>query len=765
MEIELRSSERLPSAKRRQLRLRWTVAMLMAILCGSANASEDSQTAAPSATDNAAANADASAAAEDTTSKAETPESAEPADSAKPEATQPGKPTDDTAKPDAPEDPFAGAMVVPDGILDGGAEWLNTSRPLSIRDLRGKIVLIDFWTYCCINCMHVLPDLKYLEEKYPDQLVVIGVHSAKFENEKLSQNIRDAIQRYEIRHPVVNDNEMLIWRKFGTRAWPTLALIDAEGRYIGAQGGEGNRELFDTVIAKLIEYSRAKGVLNETPMKFDLEADKATPTPLRYPGKVLADTASDSLFITDSNHNRIVITDLNGKLKNIIGTGTAGRRDGSFSEAEFNHPQGTVLVNDTLYVADTENHLIRSISLSNETVSTLAGTGTQGHPGEPDDRPLPETNLNSPWSICHVGGTLYIAMAGPHQIWSHRIGTDRIAAYAGSGREDVTNGPLPKSAFAQPSEIVANAEGTFLFVVDSEGSSVRQVPVDPAGNVTTIAGTSELPRGQSLFAFGDVDATGADARFQHPLGIAVDGTTLYVADSYNHKIRRVDSTNGNTTTLIGTGTAGNSVEPPLLSEPGGLSFAGGRLYIADTNNHRIGVLDPSTSKLMVLEIEGLKPPEPVSESEKTAEIPDEPNAIVIDERIVQAAASIPVRIAMSVPEGFKRNELAPVTWDVFALKPQTLIPNSELAQRLEATLEKDTAIFTLPTDGSVTESSLLLRLTYGYCSADSSDCRLATASWKITLKTATEAELKELTLKCPLPKTEAANSDSLKPAE
>ncbi|MFN8711180.1 MAG: thioredoxin family protein, partial [Planctomyces sp.] len=233
MEIELRSSERLPSAKRRQLRLRWTVAMLMAILCGSANASEDSQTAAPSATDNAAANADASAAAEDTTSKAETPESAEPADSAKPEATQPGKPTDDTAKPDAPEDPFAGAMVVPDGILDGGAEWLNTSRPLSIRDLRGKIVLIDFWTYCCINCMHVLPDLKYLEEKYPDQLVVIGVHSAKFENEKLSQNIRDAIQRYEIRHPVVNDNEMLIWRKFGTRAWPTLALIDAEGRYIG----------------------------------------------------------------------------------------------------------------------------------------------------------------------------------------------------------------------------------------------------------------------------------------------------------------------------------------------------------------------------------------------------------------------------------------------------------------------------------------------------------------------------------------------------
>jgi thiol-disulfide isomerase/thioredoxin len=188
---------------------------------------------------------------------------------------------------EAPQNPFPEAVMVPDGILEGGTEWLNTSQPLDLKDLRGKIVVLDFWTYCCINCMHVLPDLKFLEEKYGNQLVVIGVHSAKFDNEKVSQSIRDAIVRYEIQHPVVNDSEMLIWRKFGTRAWPTLALIDPEGKYAGSQSGEGNRELFDNVIGKLVEYHRWKGTLDETPIVFQSEASKVQPTPLRYPGKGL----------------------------------------------------------------------------------------------------------------------------------------------------------------------------------------------------------------------------------------------------------------------------------------------------------------------------------------------------------------------------------------------------------------------------------------------------------------------------------------------
>ena len=139
-------------------------------------------------------------------------------------------PTTQAAAEDV-ENPFPDRVRAPDGILDGGKEWLNTTGPIGLKDLRGKIVVIDFWTYCCINCMHVLPDLKYLEQKYPNELVVIGVHSAKFTNEKESNNIRQAIMRHEIEHPVVNDAEMTIWGKFGVRSWPTLAIIDPEGFY------------------------------------------------------------------------------------------------------------------------------------------------------------------------------------------------------------------------------------------------------------------------------------------------------------------------------------------------------------------------------------------------------------------------------------------------------------------------------------------------------------------------------------------------------
>jgi sugar lactone lactonase YvrE/thiol-disulfide isomerase/thioredoxin len=512
---------------------------------------------------------------------------------------------------DVLQDPSPSAGQVPEGILDGGTAWLNTSEPISMKDLRGKVVLFDFWTYCCINCMHVLPELKYLEEKYPNELVVIGVHSAKFDNEKDSEAIRNAIMRYGIAHPVVNDSEMLIWKKFGVRAWPTLALVDPQGRYLGSRSGEGNRDVFDEVIGKVIEYHRSIGKLNEEPIKFDLEAGKAAPTSLRYPGKILADEGLSRLFISDTSHNRIVVTDLDGQVQDVIGSGMLGKQDGSYGTAQFDHPQGTCLVGSTLYVADTENHLIRSIDLESKTVSRFAGTGEQGQPRAATSS-LQKTALNSPWALCHLDGMLYVAMAGPHQIWSHQLGSDTIEVFAGNSREDVTNGPLAESSFAQPSGLAISSDFDAFFVTDSEGSSIRRVPIAPDGVVTTIAGTSELPRGQSLFAFGDVDATGADARFQHPIGIARHGKTLYVADSYNHKIRAVDAETGAVTTWLGDGQAGNTKSTEQLNEPAGLSVAGGTLYIADTNNHRICAVDLQSRELRILELKGLEPPASVA---------------------------------------------------------------------------------------------------------------------------------------------------------
>lgn len=668
-------------------------------------------------------------------------DSASPASPENPAAGQPGEP--------APENPFPKAIKVPAGILDGGTEWLNTARPIDLAELKGKVVLLDFWTYCCINCMHVLPDLKYLEEKYGDQLVVIGVHSAKFDNEKDSQNIRDAIMRYEIQHPVVNDSDMLIWRKFGTRAWPTISLIDPEGNYCGSQSGEGHRELLDNVIGQLIRYHRSRGTLNETPIVFEMESAKVQPTALRYPGKVLADAAGQRLFITDSNHNRIVITSLTGELKAVIGSGRSGRRDGSFQEAEFQRPQGTALVGNTLYVADTENHLIRSINLETSTVSTLAGTGEQGNPGLPDSGRLLETPMNSPWSIAAAQETLYIAMAGPHQIWSHKIGSDSIGVYAGSGREDVTNGPLATSAFAQPSEIILDAEGRFLYVVDSEGSAIRKVPVDPTGEVTTLAGTSELPRGQSLFAFGDQDGIGDAARFQHPLGIAIDGNTLYIADSYNHRIRQLTLSDNTVTSWMGDGKPGLALAPAQLNEPGGLSIADGRLFIADTNNHRILTAGLADKTVTVMEISGLTPPA----AAESAKLPELTDAIVLPAQKLAVSDSLKFSVQLKIPEGYKRNDMFPVTWSIFSEGTQALIPAEALSVRDEAAVgESQVVEFTIPLTGQPGESTVILQVSYGYCSAEGAGlCRLATGLWKIPVILNTDGGQSQIVVTFPEP--------------
>ncbi|MGE5194762.1 MAG: thioredoxin-like domain-containing protein, partial [Deltaproteobacteria bacterium] len=334
--------------------------------------------------------------------KAKKPPSAKAGDSKSAASDrQDGKEKPDAGEPgDIPENPFPRRFKAPD--LDGGTGWLNTSGEITLKDLRGKVVLLDFWTFCCINCMHVLPDLAYLEKKYDKQLVVIGVHSAKFSNEKESENIRRAIVRYEISHPVINDSEMTVWNKFGARGWPTIVLIDPEGYYCGFISGEGNREALDMVIEKVIAYHKAKRTLDETPVRFDLEREKAKPTPLKFPGKILADAAGRRLFISDSNHNRIVIASLEGKLLDIIGTGAIGRADGAWDKASFDHPQGMALIGEKLYVADTENHLLREIDLKARTVGTLAGTGKQGH--ERRGGGLLTTSLNSPWDLVHVDG-------------------------------------------------------------------------------------------------------------------------------------------------------------------------------------------------------------------------------------------------------------------------------------------------------------------------------------------------------------------------
>jgi DNA-binding beta-propeller fold protein YncE len=478
--------------------------------------------------------------------------------------------------------------------LEGGAGWLNTDRPLSLRALRGKVVLLDFWTYCCINCMHVLADLSRLEAKYPRELVVIGVHSAKFANERETANIRESIRRYGIAHPVVNDREFRIWSAYGVRAWPTLVVIDAAGYVVGGVSGEGHGPLLDQVIGQLVEEARAGGILDESPAVARPEGPPP-PGALAFPGKLLADETGGRLFIADTNHHRIVIAALDGRVLDVAGSGSAGMEDGTFATARFNHPQGLALRGDALYVADTDNHLIRRLDPAARTVTTVAGTGEQGR-GVGRSGAAQAVPLNSPWDLALADGLVYIAMAGSHQIWVLDPRSGEIGAYAGSGREDIADGPRLEAAFAQPSGITADPR--CLYVADSEASGIRAIDRQSDLVVTLV--------GRGLFEFGDRDGAGEEVRLQHPLGVHASAGILYVADTYNHKVKVLSPATRTVATLAGTGRPGLADgSPSMLYEPGGLWAAGGRLWVADTNNHAVRVADLPTGPLRTLTLSGL----------------------------------------------------------------------------------------------------------------------------------------------------------------
>ncbi len=455
-----------------------------------------------------------------------------------------------------------------------GRGWLNTGgRRLDLEGLRGKVAVLDFWTFCCINCLHVLDELRPLEEKYGDALVIVGVHSPKFEHERDAKALAAAVERYGVAHPVLDDPDLKTWDAYAARAWPTLVVIDPEGYVVSTMAGEGHVEALDAIVGDLVAAHTAKGTLDPEGSPYVAEAPAETA--LRFPGKALALPGGDVL-VSDSARHRLVrlATDLE-TVTGVIGTGERGRADGAeprLNEAQFSEPQGLALlpadvaerVGYDVVVADTVNHLLRGVRLADGTVTTVAGTGRQWRSDTGVTAAL-DVDLSSPWDVAWFDGAVIVAMAGIHQLWRFDPVAGTAAPWAGTTVESLKDGPLAEVWMAQPSGLAA--DGDRLWIADAETSALRYVE---GGRMHTVVG-------QGLFDFGHVDGPAADALMQHPLGVGVlpDGR-IAVADTYNGALRCYDRATGEVATLASG-----------LAEPSDVIVAGGRPVVVESAAHRL----------------------------------------------------------------------------------------------------------------------------------------------------------------------------------
>ncbi|MFC1418414.1 NHL domain-containing thioredoxin family protein [Streptacidiphilus cavernicola] len=452
--------------------------------------------------------------------------------------------------------------------LVGAGGWLNTGgRDLTLGDLRGKIVLLDFWTFCCINCLHVLDELRELEEKHRDTLVIVGVHSPKFVHEAEHQAVVDAVARYDVAHPVLDDPELATWKQYAVRAWPTLVVVDPEGYVVAQHAGEGHAHAIAALVAELEAEHAGKGTLRRGDSPYVPPA--AEPGALRFPGKAVR-LPHGGYLVADSGHHSLVELAEDGEtVLRRIGDGERGLVDGAPGQARFSEPQGLTLLPEggDVIVADTVNHALRRVELASGQVSTVAGTGRQWWQNFPTAGPAREVDLSSPWDVAWFDGQVWIAMAGTHQLWTYDPATETVAVAAGTTNEGLVDGPVAEAWFAQPSGLAATEDR--LWVADSETSAIRYVSRETR-TVTTAVGTG-------LFDFGHRDGDAAQALLQHPLGVtALPDGSIAIADTYNHALRRYDPASGQVSTLATD-----------LREPSGAVVTDGDIVVVESARHRL----------------------------------------------------------------------------------------------------------------------------------------------------------------------------------
>uniref|UniRef100_A0A2K6FBL4 NHL repeat-containing protein 2 n=1 Tax=Propithecus coquereli TaxID=379532 RepID=A0A2K6FBL4_PROCO len=608
-------------------------------------------------------------------------------------------------------------LSVPD--FPEGLEWLNTEEPMSVyKDLCGKVVVLDFFTYCCINCLHLLPDLHALEHTYSDKdgLLVVGVHSAKFPNEKVLDNIKSAVLRYNITHPVVNDADASLWQELEVSCWPTLVILGPRGNMLFSLIGEGHKDKLFLYTSIALKYYKDRGQIRDNKIGIKLYKDSLPPSPLLFPGKVTIDHVTSRLVIADTGHHRILVVWKNGQIQYSIGG---------------------------------------KIDLEAEKVSTVAGIGIQGTDKEGGAKGEQQP-ISSPWDVVFGSSgpevqrddILWIAMAGTHQIWALLLDSGKLPKknelkkgtclrFAGSGNEENRNNAYPhKAGFAQPSGLSLASEDPWscLFVADSESSTVRTVSLKD-GAVKHLVGGERDP--MNLFAFGDVDGVGINAKLQHPLGVTWDKkrNLLYVADSYNHKIKVVDPKTKNCTTLAGTGDTNDVISSSFtestFNEPGGLCIGenGRLLYVADTNNHQIKVMDLETKMTSVLPIitsenAVVDGPFPAEKQRTLPKLPKSAPSIGLSPMTACPGQTLQFKLRLELPSGAKLTDGAPSCWFLSADGNEWLLQGQIPSGDIENISNQPTISLQIPGDCLSLEAVVSISVFLYYCSADSSACMM-----------------------------------------
>ena len=447
--------------------------------------------------------------------------------------------------------------------LVGAGGWIGTGgRELRLADFRGRILILDFWTFCCVNCLHVLDELRPLEARFAEVLDVVGVHSPKFAHEADHDALLAAVERYEVHHPVLDDPDLTTWSQYAVRAWPTLCVVDPEGYLVHVASGEGHGEGLARLVEQLVTEHEAKGTLRRRGAAY--VPPPAPKTELRFPGKV-ALLPDGTLLVTDTAHHSVVQMAADGEtVLRRYGTGERGRVDGL--TPQFAEPQGVlVTAAGQVLIADTANHVVRRLDLESGSATTVAGTCDVWRPGRPTSGPALEVDLSTPWDLAEHDGEVVLAMAGTHQLWALDLEHGQLRVLAGTTGEGLRDGDALNAYLAQPSGLVSDGER--LWFADAETSALRWYRDGQVGTAM----------GSGLFDFGHRDGPAAEALLQHPLGVALlpDGSVA-VCDTYNNALRRYDPATGQVSTLATD-----------VAEPSGAVVVDGELVVVASAAHRL----------------------------------------------------------------------------------------------------------------------------------------------------------------------------------